>query len=415
MGMRFWRLLQPLLATAILFSLCFAVQAQSTSAWTIQNIGRGPNGTVASIVLDSHGFPRIAYTSAYDQYEDGSMTLLCDLQYASWNGSAWNIQDIGFQGHSAGSHVVLDSSDNPHFCYSYGTFDGKESLEYAKVTGVNWRSQRIDSACSDGYIALDSNDNPHVSYSKNKSLNYASLLSSNWDIQTIDTGALFTYYHSSIAMDSNNFPRILYGDAVETNGGAYISSGNVKYISWNGSKWSIQTILTNVTAFSNIALDSHDYPSFAYVDNSSLKYAYWDGSGWKFEDVFSHVTDECFLCLDKNNSPYISSYDRDEGLIYAKETGTHWNVQTVINSTANMAGPIALDTKGNPHIAYSSFDHGSIYYAEIKYATRLGSTTFQFSSQQVWITLLVIVVIVLLFSIVIFYRRKRATGSKQVI
>ncbi len=70
------------------------------------------------------------------------------------------------------------------------------------------------------------------------------------------------------------------------------------------------------------------------------------------------------LAVDSVGNPHIAYSDRsDTGLIvmkYASLAGTNWNIQTVDNGSA---GSLALDSAGNPHIAYAGTS------SELKYAS----------------------------------------------
>ena len=69
--------------------------------------------------------------------------------------------------------------------------------------------------------------------------------------------------------------------------------------------------------------------------------------------------------MDTNGNPHIL-YVRYEqnGLEYASWTGSNWNTQTIDpNATLsnNGFGTLALDSEGNPHIAFT--DGSTLYYA----------------------------------------------------
>jgi hypothetical protein len=390
--MRFYRFFSLFLASALLLSFCLVIQAHAASAWAIQTVSKGANGTTVSIVLDSNGTPHIAYS----EYTNGSYrSLTFDLTYAVWNDSAWKIQTLDSQGYTTQSSLALDSFDNPHICYLYEPPVGTSYLMYTNWTGSNWATQTIDEVVEESTVslALDSNNNPHISYSKGNNLMYATWTDSNWSIQTLDSNASIFFYDSAVDLDSKNYPHIIYGDAVQVNGGYSVTLANVKYAEWDGSSWSSQTVFSNVNSFGNIALDSNGYPHFTYIVGSSLRYASWDGSTWDTQNVdsnplvSSYPSGSCFLALDNRNNPHISYYkynsgastnpDSAVGLMYAYRPGSVWNIQTVDNNgTFFGAGPITLDSAGTPHISYRSEHPGQAvyYYVDIKYATRTEPT-----------------------------------------
>jgi hypothetical protein len=271
-------------------------------------------------------------------------------------------------------------------------------------------------------LALDSNNNPHVSYSEQSDLNttlkYVSWTGSSWSIQTIDTEAPSSdFYEASISLDSNNYPHVVYGEGNMIYGTAFNNVSNVKYAEWDGQDWSTQTVFLNVTSFGNIALDSNGYSHFTFIVGSSLKYASWDGSTWSTQIVDSNplISDSSFLALDSRNNPHISYYKTPElgsdfgDLMYAYWTGSAWNIETVDNARPQYeAGPIALDSLDSPHLSYPSF-HSSdpVHYRDIKYATRIESTTITSPSAMVFIVVVVLVAVVVVTGLIFYFKKRK--------
>ena len=171
-----------------------------------------------------------------------------------------------------------------------------------------------------------------------------------------------------------------------------------------------------------------------------MKYASWNGSTWKtqtidskpgYNDAGFYASDVCtsgFLTIDKHNNPqisywrynYVEDTSNDVGLMYAYLTGSTWNIQNVdSNGTIYGAGPIALDSAGNPHIVYPSLDSEfPSYFVGIKYATLIGSTTTPSTSLPLIIILslvIAIISIVLVVSITVYKRKMfRKTISNKL-
>jgi hypothetical protein len=350
---------------------------------------------------------------------------LANITYASWNGSAWETQTLES---GVGASLALDSFNNPHICYIYST-QRSSYLKYTNWTGSNWNNQTVDSSFTGSFdseinsLAMDSSNNPHTVYSEQSDLNttlkYASWTGSNWSIQTIDSEApSFAFYGASISLDSNNYPRVLYGEGIVIYGAVFTNSSTVKYAEWNGQSWNIQTVFFNVSSFGNVALDSDGYPHFTYNVGSSLKYASWDGSTWSTQNVDSNhlISDSSFLALDHQNNPHISYYKDAElgsgtsgSLMYAYWTGSAWNTETVDNDGPNYgAGPIAVDPSGNPHKSYPSFHYSDpFHYRDIKYATRTESTTTTSPSTTVVIAAIMLVVVIVVMSFIFYFKKRK--------
>src|SRR4030042_6084155 len=135
------------LVCLMLLSLILIVQTQAAMIWTIEILdgGMGP-----SLKLDSNDNPHISY------YGSG-------LNYAKWNGSAWNIERLESDTYGEyATSLALDSNDNPHISY----YVRNSGLRFAEWTGSTWNIETVPSegAAADNSLALDSDGNPHISY-----------------------------------------------------------------------------------------------------------------------------------------------------------------------------------------------------------------------------------------------------------
>jgi hypothetical protein len=313
-----------------------------------------------SLALDDRGHPCIAY-STYGE-----------LRYARWNGSAFTSETVSLYG-SYDISLALDAFYYPHISY----FDGaNRRVEYAIWNGTAWNIEVVDSVDTGGWftsLALDSNGNSHISYvdyhwdDRDGDLKYAKRAGGTWSSETLDSegAAGFT---SSIAIDSNDYPHISYL--------SYIGGHrDLKYARWNGTAWNIETVDSSddVGAWSSIAIDSNDYPHISYFDitNHNLKYTRWNGTAWNIETVDPRHEDWEWqgefssLALDRDDYPHISFYRSTYSeLKYARWNGTAWNIEVV--EAYGLTGhhtSISLDADDNPHISYFNFGNDAIKYA----------------------------------------------------
>lgn len=195
------------------------------------------------MALDSNNNPHLVFAGA-----NGLM------YYASREGSNWKIQGV-IQGGSPSS-FVLDSDNNPHILYK----GANGVMYYASLQGSNWIFQTVPTG--NGYsLALDSQGNPHLAYLVSNSLNpnieeltYASWNGSNWSTQTVDPQASDIGSNAGVYLElnSNNNPVIMYG---YNPGGSFSSA--VKFATWTGSSWSIQTAFYNLSNVGNLVLASN--------------------------------------------------------------------------------------------------------------------------------------------------------------
>jgi hypothetical protein len=184
-----------------------------------------------------------------------------------------------------------------------------------------------------------------------------------WIIQTVDSNG----GPSSIALDKAGQPHIAYGGYC------------LRYLSWNGSAWSNQTIqdLEHIYPVDcvSLRLTITGYPCIAFRSNSNIMYTSWNGSTWltKPVDFEGHVDYFSSLSLDSKDSPCISFCCDDGSLRYAKLNGLTWNITTVDSDLAGggvISTSLSLDSHDYPHIAYVDYNHNNYL---LKYAIWNGS------------------------------------------
>lgn len=109
----------------------------------------------------------------------------------------------------------------------------------------------------------------------------------------------------------------------------------------------------------SIAVDSNNYPHIVFYDELSLlSYARWDGETWQVESITGEFGDDvgqyCAIALDADDHPHVSYYDADEhALGYAHHDGDSWSAGTIVTAgSGGLDTAIAVDASGNPHISY---------------------------------------------------------------
>jgi hypothetical protein len=282
------------------------------------------------------------------------------------------------------SSFALDSADNPHVAYSDGKTVG---IKYASWNGSGWDIQVVDTVGDDMsiHLALDSKANPYITYRYLDSsgypyLKYAHWDGSTWKTQILDSGGDY----NSIAVDSKDNPHI-----------AYYGRMSLHYASWDGAKWNFETVESGGTqepdssytatgTWVSLKLDSNDNPHISYYDptnywkSGEVKYASWNGASWVIQDVAPVLYGDYYihtsLALDSKGNPHIA-YRGDTGLMYAASDGSSWNVQTVDYSlkqadSVGEAASLVMDSNDIPHIIYED----SYRFSVLKYAFLNGST-----------------------------------------
>ncbi len=316
------------------------------------------------IAVDSHDRPHIAF----DQYgpKDQRNHWTTEVGYASYNGSGWEKQTLGF-GEVLG--LTLDSNDNPYILYlgeKNGTWQDiglgyfteylgdsyiiySTGLMYAKWADSNWTSTQVDpQAASSASFVLDKSGYPHIAYAINyTTLKYAVLTKTGFNTQTITTSET-PINHVSLGLGSDDKPQILYD--VKSNQ-SISDTQDIKYLVLENSSWVTQTVFSNVTGHSGIVLDSNNQPHFTLLDGHHLKYASCNDSVWSTQKIIDAVENAGYLCLDSHDKPqvdFIGTIDKEVCLMYGKWSGQNWNFQNI--SSGRFIGPIVTDSKDNPHI-----------------------------------------------------------------
>jgi len=249
-------------------------------AWVTEVVDADEDvGYYSSIATDANNRPHIVYCN----------TALYEVKYARKDDSGWQISILDDEGEISGApSIAIDHNNNPHVCYYNLSL---ANLMYAYWDGSNWQITPVDYAEDVGYqlsLKLDSNDHPHIAYydSTNQDLKYATWNGSSWQFSYVDSPGNVGWY-PSLAIDSSNRPHISYFEYI----GSYYTTGRIKYAYWNGSTWQIQAIADGLSyyGYSSLALNENNMPRILYVDNTDypekLIYAEWDGSGWQKSDI----------------------------------------------------------------------------------------------------------------------------------
>ena len=154
-----------------------------------------------------------------------------------------------------------------------------------------------------------------------------------WNIQTIDTNTRVASY-CPIAVDSNNYPHIAYAN----------KDFGIMYSSWNGSAWNTQKVIEGKgRTVSSLVLDADNNP---HILHDGLTYTVWTESGWTTRTVYGETADSGTLALDSSGNPHIA-YTTDKVVKYARWTGSEWNIQKLGTSQSEDAVRLSLVINSN--------------------------------------------------------------------
>ncbi|MFA5858612.1 MAG: fibronectin type III domain-containing protein [Elusimicrobiota bacterium] len=302
------------------------------------------------------------------QYSSGDIATL------TWNMDSAQVT-ISTSGVAPGVMVSTNVSPAYNETYYFKVWAKDEAgnwsvlSEHATVHNSPFNTQTVEvTGIGSGNYAsavIDKNGNSHIAYYSNGTydLKYASWTGSAWAIQTIDSPG-YVGINASLTLDGNGNAHISYWE-----GGA---PANLKYARWTGSTWSVQTVDSDgsVGEYTSIAIDGNDNPHIAYHDttNEDLKYARWTGTSWSTQTVDSvgTVGDDLAIAVDGNGNPHIAYSDTTNfDLKYAKWNGASWTIQSVdTEGPVGTETSIAIDGNGNPAISYYSAGTAAVKYAK---------------------------------------------------
>lgn len=357
--------------------------ANAASSWNVQTVDEYAwAGGYCPIAVDSNGTAHMAYMD----FPSGTNLLT----YASYNGSRWvNQTAVSGYVHDVFS-LVLDKNGNPHILFNPNPLGSPiNPLKIAVWNGRSWDIQGTGITYA-GYatLALDSSGNPHIAYTTGvelqygsnwvgSALKYASWTGTGWNIQTLDSTMNDSFSTVSLALDSNSTPYILYG---------YSSNpSSIKLATVQNSSWKTQTVPLSPSTGNcgNIVVDSKGYPHFICTqpnqNTTDLVYAGFDGTSWNTTVAdskvnWSHDGSMGQLVLDSKDYPHFCYVESDGNLMYAAYSGRAWNIQTVESNVYPLGQCyLALDANGNPHMSYRT-SSPMRFTANLKYATTTDST-----------------------------------------
>jgi len=177
-------------------------------------------------------------------------------------------------------------------------------------------------------------------------------LASTWNINTIaDNGAAGYFVNYPIAVDSMGNSHIAYTD----------DYGFLKYASQNGSVWSSQTL--ELGSVNSLILDGNENAHILY-ERSGLIYATWTGSNWTTQTVDPQGgKGSSSLALDSSGNPHVA-YTDGQTIKYASWTGSNWTTQTAYTHEWNTedlsVASLALDSKNTPYILFDNYNHALV-------------------------------------------------------
>jgi hypothetical protein len=227
-------------------------------------------------------------------------------------------------------------------------------------------------------IAIDSNGYKHIAYGDgtNCHLMYATDKTGTWVNISVDTTGN-ACSHIAIAIDSNDAVHISYLDGINKDLRYATCSSDCT----TASNWDDVSVDTSgsVGSFPSIAIDSNDAVHISYHDysNNDLKYATCSSgcttaSNWDVVSVDTTGTVGQYnsIAIDSNDAVHISYHDvSNNDLKYATcssgcTTASNWD-DVSVDTTGNVGSytSIAIDSNDVVHISYYDLSNNDLKYA----------------------------------------------------
>jgi alpha-tubulin suppressor-like RCC1 family protein len=352
------------------------------SPWNISTVDIGSDpvyqsvGQQSSIAVDSDDNMHIIYLDA--------KAWPNVLKYAkkAYGSNTWTFETVDTisNGMSFPS-IAVSTSGTVHVSY-FGSDESHWGVKYARRTS-SWQTSFVSNNTNYGYdsktsIAIDSNNRPHIVYTElNESgnphtLKYTKCTAENggnctwstpFDLNSLE-GGTECYW-------SGEYPSIKIGSS-DTVHIVYDCSNSIRYVTFNGA-WSASLFNSgDLPQFLSLAVDGNNKAHISYYGvyyGRGLKYLSNPSGTWIttiIDNTTQNIGQYTSIVVDSNNRPYISYYDATNGdLMYAsKNSGGSWVLAT-LDSTGDVGkySSIALDSQNNAHISYFDATNGDLRYA----------------------------------------------------
>ena len=304
-----------------------------------------------SLALDAAGYPHVSFRGGYDY----------TLNHAYKDAGGWHMEQVTSPGSSyTDSSIVVGADGYARIAYHNAYADG---LEYAYQDATGWYTDTVDSIGGTfPSLALDGEGRPHITYYGSWQLRYAYHDGSTWHTEQVDSVALG--YYTSLALDAAGRPHLSFSSE---------SPARMIYAYKDETGWHTEPFDrgdNEIGPNPSLALDTAGQAHISYHDevNNQLKYARQSGGGWQTEEVDSGGSGGWYSCLKLESVGQPCVAYGGEGVEYACRDEAGWHPETVDAGAIPHAVSLALDSGGQPHVAYMDWNG-----QELKYAYRDGS------------------------------------------
>jgi len=331
-----------LLASSIVFPAfaSWQVEVASDGYWT---------GMAPAITLDSSGYPHVSHSGGWSMFH-------------SWDsGTGWQTEVIWGSGSGGpeGSDIVVDNTDLCHVSFARS---GMLYYSFQTSSSKGWTTEIVNPIVYSSWTSLGLNPSgcPVISSYAVDELLFVEWNGGAWISEPVssvgDEGDC-----NSLIIGPDGTPHIAFC--------SYSPTDAVKY-SYRDQYGMWQTITVDDTMGSDpqgtsLAIDDQGYPHISYNTSSEIRYASWNGASWDIETVDAFDTGlhefDTSLALDQYGFPHIAyCLGTGDSLMYSVNQGAGWLTESVCPIDNDYGGDpdLVLDALGRPHIAFDSGLYG---------------------------------------------------------
>ena len=277
-------------------------------------------------------------------------------------GLDWEIERVDGAINWIGSSVSIAVSDDgtPHIANG---MDASQIMRYAVKVGDTWLIEAVDvypsGLCAS--IGLDPAGSPCLAYHKSTYLIFARRVGQTWSHETVD----LMHFDSgtAVCISSEDVPHIAYCKRNDP--------WSLKHASKPADDWVVETVDATPAAGNdiNMVLDDAGYPHISHWGAPNYgagpfhtRYSRWDGSTWHTDIIDDTVENlnvfQTGIALDTDGNPHIAYFTHEWGgsdINYAVWDTDHWEITTIDRTDDSSAAcDLVLDQTGSPHIVYGT-------------------------------------------------------------
>ncbi|MCK4457420.1 MAG: PKD domain-containing protein [Thermoplasmata archaeon] len=367
MRVRIWALWVLIVLSQSQILPCFStldLGEPSAGEWKIYTVDHFEDfGLYVSIGVDPMGLPHISY----HDYTEKS------LKYASWDGVGFSVEtvddepddsDVGLH-----SSIAIDSIGTPFILYSREDIGWYSFLRLASRGPSGWTMMDINRTYGrqTTSLAIDGSDNLHLIYGLKGSIYYRTNTSGSWSEDYVGEGQVTD---RDLSLDSDDIPHAAFLE----------DEGGIGYAHRLNGSWNKTTVNSSIDRVAvRISVDPDDLPGITWAfhvpeGGFGIQMASWNGLNWEEEIVENRTwVGGNSVAFDRLGNVHLTYYDiedplGDARLMYAVRENGSWSFEEVELVDNEGAAPrrwscIAIDSEGQPHIAYIERGDSTLKYA----------------------------------------------------